>query len=220
MGVETYNQKAGKAIGKGINPNRIKDMLHHAREVWKDDVYLKQGLIVGLPYENKESIQNTVDFITGPGSPVDEAQVVPLVLRGKNQIGADPYVSDFEKNPEKYGLNIQSDVDYSWTKDDGTDIRSFQEAAQFCYEVTEGKTVDIMDNAYSIYGPDYKKRMKIFFDSSLDFAKKYSYDEVKSLTGANKTAFLQDCQQSQGKFDAMIQNHYVRPLLNHLQPFF
>jgi len=220
MGIETYNQKAGKVVGKGIDPNRIKDMLHRAREVWKDDVYLKQGLIVGLPYEDKESIQNTVDFITGPGSPVDEAQLVPLVLRGKNLIGADPYVSDFERNPEKYGLTMQSDINYSWIKDDGTDIRSFEEAFHFCSEVANGKTVDLMDNAHSIYGPDYKKRMKLFFESSLDFAKRYSYDDVRNFTGANKIAFLQDCQQSQGKFDAMIQNHYVRPLLDHLQPFF
>ena len=42
FGIETYTQAAGKVIGKGMDPDRIKDMLHKARECWGDNVVMTQ----------------------------------------------------------------------------------------------------------------------------------------------------------------------------------
>jgi hypothetical protein len=92
-GVETFNHETGKAIGKGMSPDKIQNGLLNIKNYFNEHVKRYRGtisLIYGLPHETKESIlqgqewlknnwndQNTIAFplnlnLTGKKSKIDE----------------------------------------------------------------------------------------------------------------------------------------------------
>lgn len=66
-GVETFNESAGKAIGKGLDPERLKDGIlknreyfqSHGRQLYRATI----SLIAGLPFETKESLYQTESWL-------------------------------------------------------------------------------------------------------------------------------------------------------------
>lgn len=61
-GIETFDRKAGHVVGKGMDPNRIKDGMLKMREHMMKNLGLYRGsagLIAGLPYETPENWQQT-----------------------------------------------------------------------------------------------------------------------------------------------------------------
>jgi hypothetical protein len=67
-GVETFNHAAGKVVGKGMDPEKIKQGLLDMKNYFLNtgDGYYKGliALIVGLPHETKTSIQDAMKWIT------------------------------------------------------------------------------------------------------------------------------------------------------------
>lgn len=64
-GIETLNHDAGKYVGKGMNPDRLKEGLLRARDWFQNKGKYRVGIstIVGLPGEPKESIFKTKEWI-------------------------------------------------------------------------------------------------------------------------------------------------------------
>jgi radical SAM superfamily enzyme YgiQ (UPF0313 family) len=66
-GVESFNHKTAKTIGKGMHPDRLKDGLLKIKDYFKShDRKLYRGLIamiVGLPYETKQSMEDSRQWI-------------------------------------------------------------------------------------------------------------------------------------------------------------
>lgn len=62
-GVETFNSKSGKAIKKGMDPEKLKNGLLDIKNFFMNNGSKKYrgtiSLIIGLPYESKESIEET-----------------------------------------------------------------------------------------------------------------------------------------------------------------
>lgn len=85
FGIETLNPKALKAIGKGLAPEKLIRTLQFLRETWKDRVVMGTGLIVGLPDDSWESIDETIDFFLDPDAPIDSVIVSPLSIRKYDQ---------------------------------------------------------------------------------------------------------------------------------------
>jgi hypothetical protein len=96
FGIETFNPIAGKAVGKGMNPDKVKQTLHYCREKWKDKIITSSNFIVGLPGETEESIWDTVNYLVSEDSPLDVFGFLPLFIRegedGRpgSKIDADP----------------------------------------------------------------------------------------------------------------------------------
>lgn len=136
IGLETLHEKTSKIIGKGMDPEKRKSMLIEMRKKWGYDIYVDVGYIVGLPYEDSESIKNAVEFSLEKDNIIDHLQLQPLILNPKT--GAYPYTtrSDMDLNYKKYGYDIP---DFSkpnfWTKDDGTDITSMLDAMTLAYNL-------------------------------------------------------------------------------------
>lgn len=64
-GIETFNQAAGKSIGKGQDPDKTKDVLLKVKNYFKSNLNLYRGtigLIAGLPYESVESMQQSQEW--------------------------------------------------------------------------------------------------------------------------------------------------------------
>jgi len=94
FGIETFNKDAGKAIGKGMSPDKIKKGIEDIKLRYPD-LLLSAGLIFGLPHETKESIKETINYLKD--SPIDNVTVSPLVINFNSQIG---------QNPSKYGYEV------------------------------------------------------------------------------------------------------------------
>jgi len=71
FGIETFNHKAGKHVGKGLHPDKQKELLYFLKEKYKNDVLLGASFIIGLPGETEESLNETFDWLTAPDCPLD-----------------------------------------------------------------------------------------------------------------------------------------------------
>lgn len=109
FGVESLNQKSASTIGKGMNTERAKDfLLELYHDHWKEEIPITCSFIVGLPYETKETIHSTYNWVKN--SPINSI-FFPLNLTSKTY-----YKSEFNTNYEKYGYRLDSTSDY-WEND-------------------------------------------------------------------------------------------------------
>ena len=109
-GIETYNQKAGSVIGKGMNRDKMKQGLLDIRDYfWKEVGRYRSStsVIVGLPYETRESFFEGLDwhkenFFT------ESILFFPLFL------------NKFHKHLEMNGVASSSEFDRTW--EEGNDF--------------------------------------------------------------------------------------------------
>jgi radical SAM superfamily enzyme YgiQ (UPF0313 family) len=130
FGLETFNPKTAKFIGKGMAMGKIADTLYKCKESWGSRSYLAAGIIIGLPYETQASIQMAVDFFHRADCPIDLANTFPLSIVGNHNMMKYMYMSEIDRNYNKYGYyfsNPEANY-YNWRKDDDTDISSYEQA--------------------------------------------------------------------------------------------
>lgn len=135
FGLETFNPKTAKFIGKGMASDKIVDTLYQCKELWGDRSYIATGIIIGLPYETQASIQLAVDFLSRPDCPIDLANTFPLSIVGNHDLMKYMYMSELDKNYHKYGYYFPNPTKnyYRWHKDDDTDINSYDQAQELAY---------------------------------------------------------------------------------------
>jgi len=108
FGIESFNKRTLKSIGKSMDPDKVKAfLLELYNEHWDKEVTMYLGMIAGLPYETKEQIQESVDWIAGTPFAF---HFEPLRL---SDSGGDFYKSDFETNYAKYGYTLDSESVWS-----------------------------------------------------------------------------------------------------------
>jgi hypothetical protein len=108
FGIETFNHRAAKLIGKGLDPDRIKDGLLWWREQMPD-VITSTSLIVGLPYDDDDHFA-TADWYTKHRA-VNYWGWQPLWL---NNLEKSLHSSEFSLNYRMYGLApmTQDEIDH------------------------------------------------------------------------------------------------------------
>ncbi len=103
FGIETLNHESGKAIGKGLHPDKTKELLYWLREdIWKNEVAMTSGFIVGLPYDTPTTVMEWATWLLDPSCPIDALNFEPLFISGSGGGGL-VWRSEFELNAEKYG---------------------------------------------------------------------------------------------------------------------
>ena len=105
-GIETFNRKAGIAIGKGMDPNRIKDTILFTKDYMMSNINAYRGtigLIAGLPYEDARSWEETETWTRAHWS--DQARIWwPLqIAKDKTNLSA------FGKDLAAYGYREMSE---------------------------------------------------------------------------------------------------------------
>jgi len=130
FGIETFNPKTAKFIGKGMASDRVVDTLYKCKEAWGSRSYIAAGVIVGLPYETQATLQTAVDFFKRTDCPIDLANTFPLSIVGNHDMIKFMYMSEIDRNYSKYGYYFPNpETNYfNWCKDDDTDINSYQQA--------------------------------------------------------------------------------------------
>jgi radical SAM superfamily enzyme YgiQ (UPF0313 family) len=116
FGIETLNPASGKVVGKGMNPDKLKEFMVELHDVhWKKEINYTCSFIIGLPGETLESVQESYDWCkTAPFT----CYWFPLWIKKSG-----PYKSDFDLNYEKHGYIVGEQNSFS----PGTKIRNGSE---------------------------------------------------------------------------------------------
>jgi radical SAM superfamily enzyme YgiQ (UPF0313 family) len=104
FGIETLNHESGKAIGKGMPPDKTIQFLHDLKARWPE-LITSSGFILGLPFDNLDSIETMCQIITKKDFPLDGMNIVPLWLL-KDGAKKKLYFSEFEENWKDYGYDF------------------------------------------------------------------------------------------------------------------
>lgn len=115
FGIETLNWQAGKAIGKGLHPDKTKETLDYCKKLWYRKVLMSSGFIVGLPGENETSIYETFEYLLSDDNPLDVFMFAPLYMQHTDSVGGLGR-SKFELDPKKYGYTIEKNSEL-WSSD-------------------------------------------------------------------------------------------------------
>ena len=101
FGIESLNHESAKAIGKGIHPEKVKEILYKLREdYWKDEVSMRAGFIVGLPHDTHDTVREWSSWLLQKDCPLHGFDMLPLYL---SDSPSKIWKSEFELNASKYG---------------------------------------------------------------------------------------------------------------------
>lgn len=99
LGLETFNKRSGEVIGKGMHPDRVKEVLTKLKAEWQNRVRITAGLIVGLPYETQQTLNELEQYLLSDACSLDSWVIHPLML-----VEGQP--SMFGQDPGKYGYSF------------------------------------------------------------------------------------------------------------------
>lgn len=168
LGVETFNHKAAKIAGKGLHPDKIKEILRWMKEKGGEELFILASFIVGLVGETEQSLQDTLDYLLEQDC-IDKILFEVLYIRPPDyRTGAK---DDFNNDQEKYGFKKLNFKPYYW-EHDTLNYTQCQQIAQ------EWKRQLGKDNRYS------------GFDQAMEgFTNFWSYPRMRSLGYSHKESF-------------------------------
>jgi radical SAM superfamily enzyme YgiQ (UPF0313 family) len=172
IGVDSIHPVASKVIGKGMNAEKKKDLIYRIGDVWGKSVNIKVGYILGLPGEGSDFARETVDWFLKPDNPVSRLNLNPLLIIPPHPGLPNTSRSDIDLNYKNYGYDIPNlEKFWEWTKDDGTDLKSFTETAELCAELTKKikKRSSMNENFYESGITDPKTQ---YFDPLIELLRK------------------------------------------------
>jgi len=113
FGLETLNHAAGKIIGKGLHPDKTREILTWLREDkgWKNNILLSSGFILGLPGETRDTISEWAEELTSFKYPLDSFNFFALAIGKPKKYGNK---SEFENNFKDYGYYFDPAKSTSW----------------------------------------------------------------------------------------------------------
>ena len=128
IGIETFHPVASKVIGKGMSEEIKKKTLYDIYKIWKDDVVIKGGYIVGLPDEDEEFLNKQLEWFASENCPVNHGVTfIPLAIWPKDLLKNVP-MSEISKNPAKFGYTFPDPkIPYHWSHD-GAGVKTFSQA--------------------------------------------------------------------------------------------
>jgi hypothetical protein len=160
FGIESLNHEAGKFVGKGMHPDKVKRGLLDFKEKYPD-MLIYASMIGGLPTETIDELEQSFQFLTQEAN-ISNVAFVPLSLTSG---------SDMSLNAERYGYTRSSNDPRGWTRTDGL---TSQEVREWCIEKTRQR-----QNHPGGY---------VFYNRVRNIG--YTDDELAQLTFANDTQEL------------------------------
>ena len=207
FGLETFNDKSSKTIGKGMPSSRRKDTLYKAKEVWGDRVWMEGGFMIGLPYETRDSWRTTIDWLKQADCPLDISTCYPLNIVKKSERNKWFPTSWFDNNYEDFGYYFPHDgVEgmLSWKKDDDTDIPSFEIAQK------------IADETLIELKPYQRERRGDFYASSYNHPVLKDRESTLDMTAEQYRAIMESINFDD-LFYKSVNEEYFTPLLARLK---
>ena len=131
FGIESFNPLTARVVGKGMAPEKKKETLYRLKELWGDNIHIKCSFIIGLPYETTDTINEHFNWMNSDDCPIDMIGINPFFLSMPDDLQHLRWVSDLDKNFEKYGYHFRDARHmFDWKKEDDTDIKSFDQCLE------------------------------------------------------------------------------------------
>ena len=140
FGIETLNKKTGSSVGKGADPEKLKQCLIDLKLRYPY-IHIQANLIVGLPHSTREDIKESVDWFLEAGV-TDYLRVVDLDIKdSRNTL----HGSMFSNNPTKFGFRLLSSdgLRYNWENDGFTRASAKEYANEINNYITDNKKKNI-----------------------------------------------------------------------------
>lgn len=110
LGVETFHHLAAKIAGKGLHPDKIKNIIKWIRDTAGDEVFLLASFIIGLVGETEESLMDTASWLRDQPY-LDKAQYEILFVSDDGGRTS----NEFSNNRDKYGIHeLKWNPEYYW----------------------------------------------------------------------------------------------------------
>jgi hypothetical protein len=198
-GIETFNQQSGKTIGKGLHPDKVKQLVLDAKDYFKKQDKLYRGtisFIVGLPYSVEQEWYDNMDWLKSNW--ISESLVIfPLTIENLEDGREKDHtnISKMSKNLQKYGLRSmgQQDVEFygnpselfNWKEGNYTnnevlwehDTMNIFDAKRIGNSLQHSVAYDFKIDAWQLQIPDYISRSKI--------------NDLKNHINVSKAAFVE-----------------------------
>jgi len=148
IGLESLHPRTSQIVGKGWSGRHareyIPDLIHR---LWKDRVKVQLGLIVGLPEEDMNSLEQTRLWANEHDL---NAIYIPLALT--KDVQARDYTSVFEKDAEKYGYRFNDSGEWE------NNIISNRQSVKVALRMNNNKTNNTVSSWYhmGMLGMGYK----------------------------------------------------------------
>jgi hypothetical protein len=167
LGIETFNAKAAKIAGKGLDPQKIKDILTWIKSKTGNEMFILASFIIGLVGETPESLDETLQYLLTQNV-IDKILFEILYVRTSNfRTGA---ANDFNNNGEKYGFKKLQYAPYYWEHD----TLNFTQ----CQQIAKDWKTALNNSRYSGY------------DMALEgFTNFWSYPRMRSLGYTHAESF-------------------------------
>ena len=177
FGIETLNRKTGSAIGKGGDPDKIVETIQQIKKTYGDYVALTGSFIVGLPYETKQSVQNSMRRLISGEIPLDFVTYYPLTIMRR---GGSMWESAFDLDLQKYGYREDQDSEFlksgavQWKNDYMSYFEAISLSSEFQREfmrkrdpVGKNATDQLLYNGSDFVDTKYKKQLFQLLDIKL-----------------------------------------------------
>jgi radical SAM superfamily enzyme YgiQ (UPF0313 family) len=169
-GLETWNDKTAKDIKKGGSLKKKIEGMRIAKECWGDDVFIVSSIIIGLPNDTVESVNNSVEWYINEGHKyIDLFAYISLTLYHPDETWDYKFHSDIEDDLEKYRYTFKDPENepFEWNRNDDGDITSKTQADNLMIECNK--------RVHSYWGVS-KWEWKKVFDYDTERSKKSSTD--------------------------------------------
>ena len=180
FGIESLHPKASKIVGKGWNGKSAREYVPHLmHNIWQNKISALCGLIVGLPGESKEDLIHTLNWAND-----NMINVVFYGLNVTNNLHERAYVSEFERNAEKYGFKFDKENKWynnSWNRktvleySSGLNIKrkrmnysGFGHVALHSLGFTNEEILTTHPDKMTKYNPEFHSRKKIFLQTYVE----------------------------------------------------
>jgi radical SAM superfamily enzyme YgiQ (UPF0313 family) len=128
FGIETLHNKAGKKVGKGLGRDRILKTLEHLRDTWGDDTLVFGLFILGLPFEPRESLHNTMEWAKDTDL-LFGYSFAPLWINPPSDFELAINPNNISKDNDKYQINwLDRD---NWINSEGITFKEADQMSQW-----------------------------------------------------------------------------------------
>jgi hypothetical protein len=106
FGIETFNKASGSAVGKGANPEKLKEFLIGLRERYPDHKF-QVNIIVGLPSDTEEDAETTTKWFIDNPTVATNLRIRELSIQNAVNKKTASLIS---QDPGKYGYTITGPI--------------------------------------------------------------------------------------------------------------
>jgi hypothetical protein len=199
FGIETLNPKTGRAINKGHNRELQIETIKHIREKYGNEISMHGSFIVGLPYEDIESVTDTYQRLRSGEIPLHTYRFTGLSLRRADNT---TWSSELSRDYEKFGYTVLSEehddpYGMQWTNEFMDRHQSIELANQWNEE---------SQKSTNYYIPNQVSWALINYGYDLDYLHKTKFHEVdwSYMERTKKVEFMDNYKQK--LFDYLEQN--------------